>query len=238
MNIPILMYHQVDIAEPKGSRLRGLTVSPKSFGIQMELLRLFGYRGLSMHELEPYLSGQKAGKVVGITFDDGYKNNFVNALPVLLKNRFSATCYGVSTQVEGTNAWDKHLGIRQKPLMSKMEWLEWKASGMEIASHGRTHHDLTSLPEAQAREEIELSKQELESEFQCSIRHFCYPYGHYSEAHLAMVKQAGYITATTTHRGRVHLGHSPFELSRIMVSRACNWLQFSIKILTAYEDRH
>lgn len=237
MNIPILMYHQVDATEPKGTKLRGLTVSPASFGRQMALIRLYGYRGLSMRDLEPYLSGEKTGKVVGITFDDGYRNNLVNALPALQKNGFTATCYGVSRQIDGTNAWDQHLGIRQKPLMSRDDWLTWQRGGMEIGSHGCTHADLTKLSEAQAMEEIEMSKQELEAAFGSPVRHFCYPYGQYSEAHLAMVKQAGYITATTTHRGRVHLGHQPLELNRIMVARACNWLQFSLKILTAYEDK-
>jgi peptidoglycan/xylan/chitin deacetylase (PgdA/CDA1 family) len=237
MNIPILMYHQVDTPEPKGTNLRGLTVSPASFASQMALLKLYGYRGLSMCELEPYLSGQKVGKVVGITFDDGYKNNLVNALPVLQKHGFSATCYGVSTQINGTNVWDKNIGIRQKPLMSKEDWSEWHRSGMEIGSHGRTHGDLNAISHAQAFDEIALSKSELEQEFQGPVRHFCYPYGRYSEVHLAMVKEAGYATATTTHRGRVHEGHNPFALNRIMIARACNWLQFSMKILTSYEDK-
>jgi peptidoglycan/xylan/chitin deacetylase (PgdA/CDA1 family) len=237
MNIPILMYHQVDTPEPKGTKLRGLTVSPASFASQMALLKLYGYSGLSMCELEPYLSGQKTGKVVGITFDDGYQNNLVNALPVLQKNGFSATCYGVSTQINGTNAWDKGIGIRQKPLMSKEDWYEWRRGGMEIASHGRTHGDLNAISQSQAIEEIALSKMELEQEFQCPVRHFCYPYGRYSDVHLSMVKEAGYVTATTTNRGRVHGGHNPFELNRIMVARACNWIQFSMKILTSYEDK-
>ncbi len=237
MNIPILMYHQVDTPEPKGTKLRGLTVSPASFASQMALLRLYGYRGLSMHDLEPYLRGEKTGKVVGITFDDGYQNNRIHALPVLQKNGFTATCYGVSTQINGTNAWDQHLGIRQKPLMSRQDWMQWLQGGMEIGSHGRSHADLNTLGAPEANAEIRSSKLELEAEFGCAVRHFCYPYGRYSEAHEAMVRDAGYASATTTNRGRVHAGHDPFALNRIMVARACNWLQFSMKILTAYEDK-
>jgi peptidoglycan/xylan/chitin deacetylase (PgdA/CDA1 family) len=231
------MYHQVDITEPKGTKLRGLTVSPESFARQMALIKLYGYQGVSMHDLEPYLVGEKTGKVVGITFDDGYQNNLIHALPVLQKNGFTATCYGVSTQINGTNAWDQHLGIRQKPLMSQNDWLQWHQGGMEIGSHGRTHGNLMTMPPAQAMEEIQVSKQELENTFQCAVRHFCYPYGHYDAQHADMVKRAGYQTATTTHRGRVHQGHNPYALNRIMVARACNWLQFSLKILTAYEDK-
>jgi peptidoglycan/xylan/chitin deacetylase (PgdA/CDA1 family) len=203
----------------------------------MTLLRMYGYRGLSMRDLEPYLRGEKIGKVVGLTFDDGYQNNLVHALPVLQRNRFTATCYGVSKQISGTNSWDQHLGIRQKPLMSKQDWMKWLQSGMEIGSHGRTHSDLSNLSNTQAKVEIRDSRLELEAEFQCEVRHFCYPYGHYSESHMAMVLDAGYATATTTNRGRVHAESDPFALPRIMVARACNWLQFSMKLLTAYEDK-
>lgn len=237
MNIPILMYHQVDTPEPKGTKLRGLTVSPQSFAKQMALIKLYGYQGLSMRDLEPYLSGERSGKVVGITLDDGYRNNLTHALPVLQKHGFTATCYGVSTQIDGTNVWDQHLGIRQKPLMSKHDWMLWNTGGMEIGSHGRTHGDLTAMPQLQALEEIQQSKWDLENIFQCNVHHFCYPYGRYAEEHVDMVRKAGYFSATTTHRGRVHRENNPFELNRIMIARACNWLQFSLKILTAYEDK-
>ena len=69
--IPILMYHSIE-AMPKSTVMRSLHVSPKRFEIQMWLLNMLGYKGLSMRELAPYLEGQKTGKVVGITFDDGY----------------------------------------------------------------------------------------------------------------------------------------------------------------------
>ena len=72
--IPILMYHSIETM-PKGNVMRGLHVPPKRFAFQMRLLKLFGYQGLSMNKLQPYLEGEKTGKVVGLTFDDGYKNN-------------------------------------------------------------------------------------------------------------------------------------------------------------------
>ena len=67
--LPILMYHQIDATPARGTPLRGLTVTPGSFARQMGLLRLLGYKGLSMGDMEPYLRGEKSGRVVGITFD-------------------------------------------------------------------------------------------------------------------------------------------------------------------------
>ena len=74
------MYHSI-AAMPKGTVMRSLHVPPKRFSLQMKLLKLLGYQGLSMGDLQPYLDGKKNGKVVGLTFDDGYKNNITNALP-------------------------------------------------------------------------------------------------------------------------------------------------------------
>jgi peptidoglycan/xylan/chitin deacetylase (PgdA/CDA1 family) len=236
MNIPILMYHQIDVPPPRGTPLRGLIVAPSSFAWQMTMLRLLGYQGLSMRGLEPYLKGEKQGKVVGITFDDGYQNNVQHALPVLMKNGFTATCYGVSSMIGGSNIWDRGL-VAEKPLMTLADWRIWRDAGMDIGSHTQTHVKLTELPPDQAREQVVQSKNELEQTVGCEVRHFCYPYGWYGAEHQEMARQAGYVTATTTQRGRVHPGDDPYTLRRIMIARATNPLQFVAKIMTRYEDK-
>ncbi|MFZ2738213.1 MAG: polysaccharide deacetylase family protein [Burkholderiaceae bacterium] len=237
MNIPILMYHQIDVPPASGTPLRGLVVAPAAFARQMWLLRLFGYKGLSMSDLVPYLKGEKRGKVVGLTFDDGYQNNVGNALPVLKKNGFTATCYGVSGMMSGTNSWDLEKGIAEKPLMTLSDWQGWRDAGMDIGSHTRTHANLTELPSEEARQQIAASKHELEFALDSEVRHFCYPYGKFLPEHAAMVKEAGYVTATTVQRGRVHEGADPFTLRRIMVARATHPGLFAAKVMTDYEDR-
>lgn len=234
--IPILMYHQIDSPSPRGTPLRGLIVAPSSFAWQMRMLRLLGYRGLSMRDLEPYLKGENQGKVVGLTFDDGYQNNVVHALPVLKKHGFTATCYGVSGLIGGTNVWDQGR-VAEKPLMTLDDWRDWRDAGMDIGSHTRTHAKLTELAPEQARAQIITSKQELEQTIGCDVRHFCYPYGWYGAEHAQMAREAGYVSATTTHRGRVQSGADPYTLQRIMVARATNPIQFFMKIATRYEDR-
>lgn len=235
-DIPILMYHQTDTPPPRGTPLRGLIVAPSSFAWQMRMLRLLGYRGLSMRDLEPYLRGARQGKVVGITFDDGYQNNVQHALPILRQHGFTATCYGVSSLLGGTNSWDRGL-IAEKPLMTVPDWRAWHAAGMDVGSHTRTHAKLTELPPEEAREQITRSKQELEQAVGCEVRHFCYPYGWYGPEHLQIAREAGYASATTTRRGRVHVGDDPYALRRIMVARATNPVQLYMKIATSYEDR-
>jgi peptidoglycan/xylan/chitin deacetylase (PgdA/CDA1 family) len=235
MKIPILMYHQIDEPPPRGTSLRGLIVAPSSFTWQMRLLRLLGYKGLSMRDLEPYLRGEQHGKVVGITFDDGYQNNLVHALPTLKANGFTATCYGVSSMIGGTNAWDSGR-VAQKPLMTRLDWQTWHGAGMDVGSHTQTHANLTELPDDASRQQIVQSKDELQQVLGAEVRHFCYPYGWFKPEHEDMARSAGYVTATSTRRGRAQAGDNLYALHRIMVARATNPLQFFMKVATAYED--
>jgi peptidoglycan/xylan/chitin deacetylase (PgdA/CDA1 family) len=237
MTIPILMYHQIDTPPVRGTPLRGLVISPNSFSRQMFLLKCLGYKGLSMRDLEPYLNGKAQGRVIGITFDDGYQNNVRNALPILQKNGFTATCYGVSSMIGGVNSWDLDIGVEQKQLMTTHDWGLWLKAGMDVGSHTQTHADLSKLESSAALTQITASKKELENLLNCDVRHFCYPYGRFDASHNEMVKQAGYVTATTTQRGRALPGEDPYVLRRVLIAQATSLLQFTLKILTSYEDR-
>lgn len=234
--IPILMYHQIDATPARGTPLRGLTVTPGSFARQMALLRLLGYRGVSMNDLEPYLRGEKSGKVVGITFDDGYRNNLEHALPVLQKNGFTATCYAVSAPHQGRNAWDEGIGMPQKPLFTPDDMRAWVAAGMELGAHTRHHADLTAVDEATAEDEIVGCKRELEATIGQAVRHFCYPYGRYTPQIRDRVQAAGYVSATTVQRSRARTSDHPFELPRVMIARTNHLLLFVMKVLYGYED--
>ncbi|MDB5884776.1 MAG: polysaccharide deacetylase [Polaromonas sp.] len=235
--IPILVYHQIAAAPPKGSPFRSLYVAPGAFARQMAWLARLGYLGLSMSALKPYLLGEKQGKVVGITFDDGYLNNLAHALPALTRQGFSSTCYVVSGLLGQTNVWDGSLGIAQTPLMNDAQLLEWIAAGQEVGSHTHRHADLTAVAESQCREEVSLGKSELERVVHQPVEHFCYPYGRYEPPHVGLVADVGFATATTTARSRCH-GHTDLlQLPRVPVLRSTTLPVFWLKVATAYEDR-
>lgn len=218
--------------------MRSLHVPPKRFAWQMRLLSWMGYRGLGMSALHPYLSGEKQGKVVGITFDDGYRNNLTHALPVLNRWGFSATCYLISQQLGGVNHWDLDKGIPENPLMSEEEVRAWINGGMEIGSHTRNHLRLTSCSHAQSNEEISLSRPDLEQQFDTAVDHFCYPWGEHNETIQSQVESAGYLTATTTRRGRATPLDYPLLLPRIPITHHTLPHLFVMKILSQYEDNH
>jgi peptidoglycan/xylan/chitin deacetylase (PgdA/CDA1 family) len=235
--IPILVYHQIDVAPPKGAAFRSLYVAPDAFARQMRLLKLLGYQGLSMTALLPYLKGDKQGKVCGITFDDGYLNNLQHALPVLHAHGFSSTCYVVSQRLGQTNDWDAVTGIAPVPLMNVGHLNQWIAGGQEIGAHTRQHVHLPAMTDEDSFHEIAASRAEIETLIHVSVQHFCYPYGEFEPSHVDMVRRADYLTATTTARARCQSGDDFLQLSRVPVLRSTTLPVLWLKLATAYEDR-
>ncbi len=234
---PILMYHSI-AKMPKGSFMRGLHVPPKRFAFQMYLLKIFGYRGVSIGELYLHMNSEKSEKVVGISFDDGYKNNISNALPILKKFGFTATIYLVSQNIGGSNHWDTINGIKKQQMLNENDINQWINSGMEIGSHTQNHTDLTNCSNEVAVNEIFQSKTDLEKKFQVPINHFCYPYGNFDDEIVNIIKKAGYQTATTTIRGRSKKANNFLTLPRVSVTHYTLPHLFLLKLLTKYEDKH
>jgi peptidoglycan/xylan/chitin deacetylase (PgdA/CDA1 family) len=203
----------------------------------MAFLQTLGYRGLSMTALQPYLRGEYSGKVFGITFDDGYLNNLTHALPVLHRLGFSSTCYVISAMLGQTNSWDRHNGVPPSELMSVAQLQRWVAGGQEVGAHTRNHVRLTQVDATTALQEIALCKTELEQFTGAVVAHFCYPYGEFTPEHVAIVGQAGFVSATTTQRGRCHAGDSLLELPRVPVLRRTSRPLLWWKLASHYEDQ-
>jgi len=234
--IPILMYHNIG-APPDNARLPSLYVSTGAFGRQMWLLKLLGYKGLSMTEAMPYIRGEKTGKVAAITFDDGYLDALEHALPVLNTFGFTATCYVVSGHLGGTNVWDAVELNVHKPLMSAKQIEAWQAAGMEVGAHSCTHPRLTKCKDDDLQTELAGCKAELEVLTGTPVTQFCYPYGDVDARVAEAALKAGYIAATTTQRGRVTPRDPPMMLKRVLISGSNMMYLFLIKLLTRYEDK-
>jgi len=235
--IAILSYHQTARPPRRGVPVRTLVLPPWRFALQMRTLKALGWTGLSLRDLEPHLRGGAGGKVFGITLDDGYLNNFENALPVLRSLGFTATAYFVSTQIGGTNVWDHAKGVPPVPLMRLEQMRAWAEAGMEVGAHTRTHIDLTTCSDAVAREEIAGSKEDLEQALGLPVRSFSYPYGEHLPEHVEMVRQAGFETAVTIVKRRQRQADDLLRLPRISIHLE-DWLvRVVAQTTTSYEDR-
>lgn len=239
VKIPILMYHNIAKVPEDVRVYRSLYVSPASFARQMGMLKSLGYRGLSMSDAMPYLRGEREGRVVVVTLDDGYVDNLESAVSILQRYAFTATCYVVSGALGQYNAWDAdRLGIR-KPIMSAEQLRAWHAAGMDVGAHTRTHVRLSQCNDQQQRDEIQGCKAELEQHLGAPVTQFCYPYGDYDERAVAITRQSGFDAATTTDRGRASPGSDIdlWRLPRIQVARHHLLPQVAARILTRYEDK-
>ena len=99
LTVPILTYHRVDLLRPTLPEVtRKLTVDPSDFAAQMRWLKSHDFHTLTQKELFMALVRGKRlpSKPVLITFDDGYRDIFVNAAPVLERLGLKATAYVIT----------------------------------------------------------------------------------------------------------------------------------------------
>lgn len=155
---------------------------------------------------------------VYLTFDDGFRDVFDCALPLLVQHRCRSIVFLVPSLLGKTNEWQIKVGDVAEPLMDVSQVREWLAAGQEIGAHTFTHAHLTQLSLATAREEIVASKKSLEDRFGIPVDHFNYPYGEWNQAVRDLVIEAGFKSACTIIRGVNTANTSPFELKRYIAS--------------------
>ena len=196
MKIPVLLYHSInDNNSP-------ISLKINFFENQLKYLKKNGYKTIDFNEIE-----KKENKTIIITFDDGYKDVFYNALPILKKYNFKATCFVVSNLIGETNSWDENdKNITKKKLMNKMDIALWVKNGMKIGSHSKNHKNLTNLSYEIMLNEITESKFYLENLIDSSVDSFCYPYGSFNEKIVNEVKK-NYKFAFTTKRSKIGRAH-------------------------------
>ncbi|MGY6240269.1 polysaccharide deacetylase family protein (plasmid) [Burkholderia ambifaria] len=218
LRYPILTYHQVQPLPEKADVLRNLSIDPGGFRRQMMWLSRMGYAGVSVRELMCYLRGEKCGKVIGLTFDDGFRNVLKNAMPILDEFGFTATCYIVSGKIGGLNDWDLSLNTNLSQLMSEPEMRLWSDRGHEIGAHTVNHTALSKLTPDLAWQEISDSKRQLEKIIDKEVESFCYPYGDFNKNIVELVSRSGFSNAATTMRRVARPCDASLLLPRISVS--------------------
>ena len=200
-SIPVLLYHHIGI--PRTGSYPYLTVSSSHFRNQIRWLLDHRYRFITASEYLAFLRSdtELESKPILITFDDGYADLDENAFPILKEHRVSATIFVVTSQINGTNAWDKSRGWAHSfPLLSKERIQYWASHGMEFGAHSHTHTDLRTISKPQLEEEVLRSKQELETTLDRRIVSFAYPFGAYNESVRDVVSKS-FELAFTSNRG-------------------------------------
>ncbi len=214
--VPILMYHS--ISNQKGSSLH---VSPENFSRQMMFLSKSGYSVITLDKLvEHSKSGTRfIPRTVVVTFDDGLKDNYINAFPVLSKYNIPATIFLI-TDYMGTRP--TYLNWDQVRLMAE--------NGIDFGGHTRSNVYLPTVKNpGLLRDEIAGCKEDIELNTGMAAQYFCYPTGGFNEEIKEVVRKAGYKGACTTNRGYDKSNLDIYELNRVKITNSDTTKPFSYR---------
>jgi peptidoglycan/xylan/chitin deacetylase (PgdA/CDA1 family) len=217
----VLMYHKVNDLWPNPT-----TVPTAVFAEQMSLLAELGYVPVSLDAvLDHYLHGDPLpiGAVL-LTFDDGYRDNLQNALPILRRHGYPAVLFVPIGFLDDERPLPHEESLRLLGIRNEtVDWdelAELEAGGVRIESHGIGHRPLSELDPAEATREIALSKLRLEERLGREVDAFAFVKGSHADyrpEHASLVQQAGYRIAFTSVSGANGPSTDRFRLRRYNV---------------------
>ncbi|MGL6066707.1 MAG: polysaccharide deacetylase family protein [Cetobacterium sp.] len=235
--MPVIMYHRV-IKDESEKGVHGTYVTIKQFEEQMKYLKTKGYETVTFKDMldNRYKQRfQKDKKWIMLTFDDGYKDNYENAFPILKKYGFKSVIYildGIKY-----NKWDvddKNNPEKKLPLMSVEELLEMKGYGIEFGGHTSSHPRLADIENENIKKEIINSKRNIEKIIGDNLLSFAYPYGSLNREVKDIVKEAGYQFAVATDSGSINFSQDLLQIRRIGIFPTNNMFNFKRKVSGKY----
>lgn len=214
----VVLYHRVT-DDAAGNPL---ACTPEAFERHCEFYRRH-FRVVGLGELlERLRSGRDLGRCLAITFDDGYRDNYSVARPILERHGLPA-CFFVATGLVGSDhvpRWDSIRGGRP-------EWMSWDEvsdlidRGFEVGGHTRHHVDLGDVEGEAARREITASREDIARRTGLETPFFSYPFGGADQitgANRRLVEEAGFDCCLSAFGGTVTPGTDPFRIPRVPVS--------------------
>lgn len=203
----ILVYHNVSDVDEHPS-----TIKVKDFKTHMEFLKE-NSQVVDLSTIITEIKNKKEPKGdIAISFDDGYKEVYKNALPILEKYNLPATFFIIADFI-GNN---KFMSWQQlKHLINK---------GYLIGSHTLGHKRLSTVSEKDLRKEIIESKKILEDNLNKEISLFALPFGKdrdITEKTEQIIRKAGYkcCCTTTGYRGiKKTVKINPYQLKRTPIN--------------------
>jgi peptidoglycan/xylan/chitin deacetylase (PgdA/CDA1 family) len=232
----ILTYHRVNDSHPRDR----LTVHPRDFAAQMEELRATR-TVTTLDDALDALRGQRPlpARAVAITFDDGYRDNFTFAVPILERFGFPATFFIATGYIGTPSTLERyHNCCDQDGTLDWEQVGEMRARGHAIGGHGRNHLELARLPEGEAQAEIDGSQRDIEARLGARASLFCYPRGSENEDVRRLVARAGFQAACTVRPGGNPADTDLLALRRTEVSGDDDLTDFRLKLDGGFDAWH
>lgn len=204
--VPILIYHGIGDFGGTGHEL---FATAEDFVLQLDYLRRSGYETISFADLYAhwYLGQELPDKPIIISFDDGYRSVYYQAIPLLMERGMSATIFFISN----------HLTL---PRTMPPEMVADTAQlGFEIGSHTVNHLELPYCDDEALGYQLAESKRSLEEISGSAVDVIAYPGGAHDSRVRQFAEEAGYLLAAGTELGVNEVGDDPFQLKRILIRR-------------------
>ncbi|HYB60462.1 MAG TPA: polysaccharide deacetylase family protein [Methylomirabilota bacterium] len=218
--VPILMYHGISTELGGRHPYFETHTAPELFARHMQFLQENGYATVDLHEaIEAVMVGLNARKRVAITFDDGFRNFYTDAFPILAQHGFKATVFivtGLTGETPICRQGNEYLTWR--------EIREMHSYGIRIGSHTVSHPDLYRLSPSEIEYEIRQSKETIEDALGEFVRSFSYPYAfpqqdkRFVERLKDLLRTHGYENGVSTILGTAGPDHDWFFLPRLPVN--------------------
>jgi len=216
--VPILMYHSIsDNLFAKFHPYYQINTLPDVFASQMRWLRRSGYRTMDLPEMLAGMeTGQDLSKIFVITFDDGYRDFYTDALAVLKQCGFTATIFLATARIQ-----DAPVRVEGADYLTWSEVRELHAEGIQFGSHTVTHPDLRSLGPEQIDYELGYSKEIIEQKLGAAVTSFSYPFAFPEEDRdftrflSDALENHGFENGVSTIIGRARPGSNRFQLPRL-----------------------
>lgn len=213
-----LCYHSIASEGP-----RYLTVSAELFERQLAELRRRGVRGGGLAELDEAAAGRSAEPTAFLTFDDGFRDNYETALPLLRQYGFAAFVFVLPPLVDSGAPllWPEVAGDCERfpATMRSVTWEmlgEMKEGGFEVGAHTLTHPHLSQLGGEALHEELwESRRRVVERLGSCDT--LAYPFGDWSPPVAAAARECGYRFAFSLPTAGGQRGATPHSIPRINV---------------------
>ena len=207
-SVPILMYHVIGLPPP-GAPFPGLYVAPGEFAAEMRALAAAGFRGVTLDQVEAnwrHGTPLPRGRPIVLTFDNGYRSQYTEALPVLRRLGWVAD---ENLQLSGLPPAQG--GLTRSDVRRLVE------AGWELDTQGFTHADLPELDETRLDYEVAIARRTIQRLYHVRAAWFCYPSGRYDPLVARVVQEAGYVGSTTVVPGWASPAEDPYRLPRIRV---------------------
>ncbi|HTS19756.1 MAG TPA: polysaccharide deacetylase family protein [Verrucomicrobiae bacterium] len=233
------MYHSISPGgEGRISPYYRTATCPSVFSGHMALLHAEGYQVTSLSDgLGKFQSGKTdVSKTVVLTFDDGLRDFYTSAFPILQEYGQRASVF-LPTGFIG----DQPRRFKDQDCMTWQDARELRDAGIEIGSHTVNHPWLYKLRFEEIHAELADSKAAIEDHLGCSCESFAYPYAFpgadqsFVRRFRDVVVETGYRCCATTAVGRVKPGDDVYRLKRLPANSSDDIALFRAKLEGCYD---